>query len=111
MKQTNSYDGYTIGDKVWIYEFGDPGQCIPATVVEVMEHGFYKLDMTRYHVNGKLQKRTDIGHEDRMWHTVEEAIEATTQEFKEELQEATSYAAQEQEEWKALASAEDPHNG
>lgn len=92
---------FKIGDTVWVYEFGDPGQCIEATVISDRGNGFYSLDTSRYLEDGTLQKRVDIGHIDRMWRTEEEAIEATTQEFKEELKESTNYYVKEQLELKA----------
>ena len=97
---------WKVGDKVWIYEFGDPGQCIEATITEKRKHGFYSLDTSRYLEDGTLQKREDIGYVDRMWATGEEAIEATTQEFKEELQESTKYYTKEQSEWRNKHVAE-----
>ena len=103
---------FAINDSDWIYEFGDPGQCIEATVLEQLENGFYKLDISRYLEEVSLQKRVDFGHIDSMYRTRDEAIEATAQTLKEELQESTIAYAAEQEERKARGNqAKGEHNG
>lgn len=96
----NGQHEFNINDPVWIYEFGDPGQCIEGTVLEQLENGFYRLDTSRYLDDGSLQKRIDIGHIDTMYLTKDEALEATAIIFKEELQESTSAYLVKQEELK-----------